>query len=142
MIAPVQLDSTYFVSPQITVADLPELKAQGFNLIINNRPDGEAEDQPSAQALKEAAEAMGFEYAWNPIELPKLAQSHVDLQGDILPTSKKTLAFCRTGTRSSVLWVLLENGKGRDYVALVTEVSAKGFDLSRCAPSMAPLVKG
>ncbi|AEF54511.1 TIGR01244 family sulfur transferase [Marinomonas posidonica] len=142
MTVPVQLDDHYFVTPQISVEDLAALKAQGFSLIVNNRPDGEAEDQPSAQSLKEAAEAMGFEYAWNPIELPKLAQSHVDLQGNVLSESKKTLAFCRTGTRSSVLWVLLENGKGRNYSDLVAEVSAKGFDLSRCAPSMAPLVKG
>lgn len=142
MITPVQLDENYFVAPQISVDDLSALKEQGFTLIVNNRPDAEAEDQPTAQQLQQAAEALGLQYAWNPIELPKLAQQHVDSQAEIISPAQKTLAFCRTGTRSSVLWVLLENAKGHSYTELSSSVAAKGFDLTRCEPAMAPLVKG
>ncbi|BFM48583.1 TIGR01244 family sulfur transferase [Marinomonas sp. THO17] len=139
MTTPVQLDENYFVAPQIFVEDLSVLKEQGFTLIVNNRPDGEAEDQPNAEQLEKAAKALGLKYAWNPIELPKLAQEHLTKQSEIITPIQKTLAFCRTGTRSSVLWVLMENAKGRSYADLVSQVSAKGFDLSRCESAMIPL---
>jgi uncharacterized protein (TIGR01244 family) len=43
------------VSPQIAKADLGALAAQGFRAVINNRPDGEAVDQPESAALAAAA---------------------------------------------------------------------------------------
>lgn len=136
----VQLDALYFVAPQLIEGDLVFLKGQGFERIINNRPDAESDDQPTGESIRAAAESLGMEYISNPIDLATLSQVQVDCQGRALQESKKTLAFCRTGTRSSVLWVLLENAKGNDYCELVTQVSGKGFDLSRCAPAMAPLV--
>ncbi|MCV2403071.1 TIGR01244 family sulfur transferase [Marinomonas sp. C2222] len=138
----VQLDNNYFVTAQIMASDMAEFKAQGFEQIINNRPEGESEGQPSEESIRLAAEALGMQYVNNPIVLSQLSQQQIDTQEEALLVDKKTLAFCRTGTRSSVLWVLSETGKGGDYSQLVTEVSGKGFDLERCAPAMAPFVKG
>lgn len=138
---PVQLDELYFVAPQLAESDIALLKAQGFERIINNRPEAESDDQPSGDSLRAVAESLGMEYVSNPINLAALSQDQVDFQRRALLSEKKTLAFCRTGTRSSVLWVLLENSKGVDYSELVELVSGKGFDLSRCASAMAPLLK-
>ncbi|WP_111636836.1 TIGR01244 family sulfur transferase [Marinomonas shanghaiensis] len=138
---PIQLDALYFVAPQLTESDFASLKAQGFERVINNRPEGESDDQPSGDNLRATAESLGMEYVSNPINLAALSQDQVDCQGRALLEEKKTLAFCRTGTRSSVLWVLLENAKGGSYEELVGQVSGKGFDLSRCVAAMAPLVK-
>ena len=137
----IQLDDSYFVAPQLVEADLALLKLQGFERIINNRPESEADDQPSGESIRIAAESLGMEYISNPIDLSKLSQEQVDRQDAALAEAKKTLAFCRTGTRSSVLWVLLENGKGGGSGELVSYVSGKGFDLSRCSAAMAPLLK-
>ncbi|MEO9275847.1 TIGR01244 family sulfur transferase [Marinomonas sp. 5E14-1] len=137
----VQLDEFYFVSPQIVREDLASLKAQGFEKIINNRPDGESDDQPSGESIRVAVEMLGMKYVSNPIELPKLSQTHVDVQSDALVEGEKTLSFCRTGTRSSVLWVLMKNAQGERYQELVSQVSGKGFDLSRCSAAMEPLAK-
>lgn len=138
---PVQLDELYFVAPQLAESDIALLKAQGFERIINNRPEAESDDQPSGDSLRAVAESLGMEYVSNPINLAALSQDQVDFQKHTLLSEKKTLAFCRTGTRSSVLWVLLENSKGVDYSELAELVSGKGFDLSRCASAMAPLLK-
>jgi uncharacterized protein (TIGR01244 family) len=138
---PVQLDALYFVAPQLAVSEVAVLKAQGFERVINNRPEAESDDQPSGDNIRIAVESLGMEYVSNPVDLAKLSQEQVDLQKRALLSDKKTLAFCRTGTRSSVLWVLLENSKGGDYDELFELVSGKGFDLSRCVPAMAPLVK-
>ena len=138
---PIQLDAFYFVAPQLVKEDFVALNEQGFKRIINNRPELESEGQPSGKSLQEAAEAMGLEYISNPIDLSKLSQEHVSCQADALSKVKKTLAFCRTGTRSSVLWVLLNNAQGGNYENLSAHVSSKGFDLTRCIPAMTPLKK-
>jgi uncharacterized protein (TIGR01244 family) len=138
---PIQLDEFYFVAPQLVKEEVAALKLQGFERIINNRPEAESDDQPSAENIRNATEALGMEYVSNPIDLVKLSQEQVDFQGSALVDRKKTLAFCRTGTRSSVLWVLLESGKGGDYNDLMSQVAGKGFDLSRCIVAMKPLLK-
>lgn len=138
---PIQLDDLYFVAPQLIKEDLIAVKEQGFERVINNRPEQESEDQPSGKSLQEAAERLGLEYLNNPINLSKLSQEHIACQKNALLTAKKTLAFCRTGTRSSVLWVLLNNSQGRKYNDLYSHVSSKGIDLTRCISVMTPLLK-
>jgi sulfide:quinone oxidoreductase len=65
------------VSPQITEADLGTLAAQGFRAVINNRPDGEAEDQPASVALADAARRVGREYRHVPVVSGKIADDDV-----------------------------------------------------------------
>lgn len=137
----VALDEQYFVAPQIAIDDLSALKALGFERIINNRPDGEVPDQPSSVDMNAAAQALGLEYIDNPINLNALGLEQVEIQRAAIAEPKKTFAFCRTGTRSSVLWVLVNNAKGQSYQSLVEHVSSKGFDLARCEPAMTPLAK-
>ena len=55
------------VSDQLTEQDLGIAAAQGFKSIINNRPDGEAEDQPQSEALAAAAERLGLAYRHIPV---------------------------------------------------------------------------
>ena len=55
------------VSPQISVADVADAKAQGFAAIINNRPDGEAPDQPAGAEIEAAARQAGLAYAYIPV---------------------------------------------------------------------------
>lgn len=134
-----QLAEQYFVTPQISVEQIEAIAAAGFQKVVNNRPDGESEDQPSSADLQAVVEAAGLVYVYNPVDLSKLSQNEVDAQQAALADNVKTLAFCRTGTRSSVLWVLLQQQAGDDFEQLCQQVSAKGFDLQRCLPAMQPL---
>lgn len=136
-----ELSPLYFVSPQIDVADLDSLKAQGFGVIVNNRPDGEAEDQPSSEEIQAAAERAGLRYVYNPVDLKVLSQKEVTVQDELIKSDEKVFAYCRTGTRSSVLWVLANQEDESSFVALVADVMKKGFDLGRCLPAMEPLKK-
>ncbi|NBJ13918.1 beta-lactamase hydrolase domain-containing protein [Microvirga arsenatis] len=47
------------VAHQLTERDLEEAAAAGFKTIINNRPDGEAPDQPPSEELAAAAQRLG-----------------------------------------------------------------------------------
>jgi len=49
------------VSPQIAVGDVAQAAAQGFVLIINNRPDGEDPAQPQGAEIAAAARAAGLD---------------------------------------------------------------------------------
>ena len=51
------------VSAQLLPEDMPAVAAAGFKMVLNNRPDGEAADQPSSNEMAVAAEAAGLAYA-------------------------------------------------------------------------------
>mgnify|MGYP001198950141 CR=1 FL=1 len=55
------------VAPQPAEADLAILATMGFGAVISNRPDGEADDQPSAAAMAEAARRNGMEFRHLPV---------------------------------------------------------------------------
>ena len=55
------------VSPQIRPEDIPTIKAAGFTTVINNRPDGEAPDQPTSDAIQKAAQTAGLVYHHIPL---------------------------------------------------------------------------
>lgn len=134
---PIKLSEGYFVLPQISVSDLDGYASLGFDVVVNNRPDNESEGQPLSKDLEQKAIELGLRYVYNPVNLSELSQHQLDMQNDAVSSASKVLAFCRTGTRSSVLWVL-NNQSVRSFDVLVNEVSNKGFDLARCMPAMAP----
>lgn len=137
----IQIAENYFVTAQISPDDAAQIKAMGFEMVINNRPENESEDQPAGEVVAAALMVEGIDYVVNPVALPALSQVQVDKQVEACSTGKKILAFCRTGTRSSVLWVLKENQAGQDFDRLVEVVQVKGIALDRCLPAMSPLMR-
>ena len=120
----------FSVAPQISVADLSAAAAQGFARVINNRPDGESPGQPSSAEIETAARAAGLDYLWIPIVGgPSPAQA--DAMFAALEDGRKTLAFCRSGTRSITAWALGQaraGATGADELADLGERA--GYDLS------------
>lgn len=95
------------VAPQLSPEDLREAAAAGFRSIINNRPDGEAPDQPSSDTLAAAAHRLGLAYRHIPVVPGQLSPDHVEaFREALMSTTGPTLSFCRTGTRSTTLWAL------------------------------------
>ena len=120
-----------YVSPQITLDDVERAAREGFKTLINNRPDGEAPDQPASYVMEAAARAAGLEYFHIPVQGgPTPAQ--VDTTARVLAEAPKpALAFCRSGTRSIVTWSLSQAATGaRDRADLVKLGREAGYDLS------------
>jgi len=46
----------------------------------------------------------------------------------------KTLAFCRSGTRSTYLWAMAARSRGMDGAAIVASAEAAGYDLGPLRP--------
>ncbi len=120
----------FSVSPQITPEEARAAAASGVALIISNRPDGEAPDQPSNAEIEAAARAAGAEFRAIPVvgrPTPEQAAAQAEAVGS---ASGPVLAFCRSGTRSIATWALGEADKGGDRRELVRLAAAAGYDLA------------
>lgn len=122
------------VATQIEVTDIDALSAQGFRSVINNRPDGEGDDQPTSAALETAAHKAGLAYRHIPVVSGQLQRSDVDaFAAALVNLPAPVLAFCRTGTRSSTLWALQAAGTAD---AILETTRAAGYDLAALRPRL------
>lgn len=95
-----KLDSRFYVSPQISVDDIASIAAEGIKSIINNRPDGEAVDQPLSKELASAAAAFDIPLLHLPVVSGSITESEInafkrmcdEIEGPVL-------LFCRSGAR-------------------------------------------
>jgi uncharacterized protein (TIGR01244 family) len=124
------LDELTFVAPQITAADVADAQAQGITLIINNRPDGEALDEPQGPEIEAAAHAAGIGYVAIPVGHSGFSEPQVNAMMAALESSEgPVLAYCRSGTRSTLLWALASAKLGEDKADLKAKAASAGYDL-------------
>ncbi|MEA1071804.1 TIGR01244 family sulfur transferase [Sphingomonas sp. LY160] len=117
------------VLPQPEVADIAELADRGYRSIISNRPEGETEGQPEWNAIKAAATARGMEAVHIPVVAGAITDADVTAFSKALDRLPWPIAaFCRTGTRSALLWALANQASLT--VDERIEIAAKeGYDL-------------
>jgi uncharacterized protein (TIGR01244 family) len=128
------LDEKVMVSPQITAADIADAKAQGVTLIVNNRPDGESPDEPQGAEIEAAARAAGLDYVAIPVGQGGFGQPQLDAMATALEGADgAVLAYCRSGTRSTLLWSLARAKLGDEPAALHEKANAAGYDLTPVA---------
>ena len=95
------------VSGQVTPADLTDIKAAGYGVVINNRPDGESADQPSAETMRAACVAAGLDFHDLPVQPGRFDDALLaDFRAIVEAASAPVLAYCRTGNRSATCWAL------------------------------------
>ena len=132
-----QLTERVFVSPQISLAQVAEAAAQGVKLIINNRPDDESDDQVPGAEIEAATRMAGMEYVAIPVTHAGFSEWQMEAMAKALSeTSGPVLAYCRSGTRSTLLWALAEASRGRNPGVLAAQAAAIGYDLSPVRASM------
>ncbi len=122
------------VSEQIGIDDLPAIAAAGYKVVINNRPDGEAPGQPESSAIAAAAAELGLVYHYMPVNAMNFPGAALDQVAKVFDEGGPVFAFCRSGTRSSNLWVASRPSEER--AAARERARQLGYDLSmadRCA---------
>ena len=118
------------VAPQIGRDDVAAAAQAGYRLIINNRPDGEESDQPSAIDIGSEARSHGMDYIEIPVTHAGFSQPQVDAMVAALENADgPVLAFCRSGTRSCLLWALAQARMGADCDAVAETAAAAGYDV-------------
>ena len=132
-----QLSETIFASPQIGVEDLAVAKTLGVGLVINNRPEEEEPGQTPGSAIEAAARALGMDYVAIPVTMATLSDADVRAMAQALQAnSGKVLAYCRSGTRSTLLWSLAQAASGGDTAAIAAAAAAAGYDVSPIRDAM------
>lgn len=131
----------YAVSPQITLQDIPDLAAQGFTCVVNNRPDAEISPDLSCDEMRKAVEAAGMRYVPNPVVNGALTLEMVTAQGEAVEAaSGPVFAYCRSGTRSSIVWALSQAGR-MPTEEILAALSAAGYDQPHLGPQIEALAK-
>ncbi len=127
-----KLTETVYASPQISLSDVAEAAESGFALVINNRPDDEDPGQLSGSAIEVAARAAGMGYIAIPVTHAGFSEPQVTAMRDALAQAEdgKVLAYCRSGTRSTLLWSLAEASRGESPDDLAACAARAGYDLS------------
>lgn len=121
----------FSVSPQIALEDLAVARAQGFTMVINNRPDGEQPGQPSSAEVEAAARAAGLDYVHIPVVGSPTPDQVEANRVAIAGADGPVLAFCRSGTRSIVTWSIgqaMSGERGRGELTALGRDA--GYDLS------------
>lgn len=118
------------VMPQIQSTDIADLAARGFKSIIGNRPEGEAPDQPAWSSLIAEAERHGMSARQIAVVPGQNGPGDVNRFAEALRELPTPIAaFCRTGTRSAMLWALV-NPDGLNVDERIAVAAAQGYDLA------------
>jgi uncharacterized protein (TIGR01244 family) len=131
------LSDSVLASPQISIADIAAAKEAGVSMIINNRPDGEDLSAPQGVEIEAAATAAGLEYQSIPIGHSGFSEVQVDQMIASLDAAQgKTLAYCRSGTRSTLLWALAQAKSGGAPDEIARAAMSAGYDVSPVRPML------
>ena len=124
-----QLDDKVMVSGQVAPHEVAGLAAQGVTVLVNNRPDGEEPDQPSASEIEDAAAAAGITYHHVPI-MRGIGPADVQSMHEAMRETGdgKLLAFCRSGTRSALALGLAKRESGASADEVNRCLTDAGFD--------------
>lgn len=133
------LTPDYSVAPQITPADIPAIVAAGYKVLICNRPDSENPAHLHAEQIGTAATAAGLEFHDHPV-------THSTMTPEVIARHRNTLknapgpvlAYCASGTRSTVMWSFAMAPQMPADDILETTARA-GYALAQLGPQLAAM---
>jgi uncharacterized protein (TIGR01244 family) len=135
-----QVTPSFSASPQITPSEVAQAAALGFTSIVNNRPEGEAGDQTPGAEIAAAARAAGMDYRAIPVSPGGFDESQVYAMAEALAEAGgPVLAYCRSGTRSTLLWALAQALDGGDPATIAADAAGAGYDVAPIRPLLEQL---
>ena len=128
-----KVTDTISVSPQLSPDDMKAVADAGFRSIVCNRPDGEEPGQPAEGGIAAAAREAGLEFRSIPVSRGLVRPGDLDrFRAALDEMPGPVLAYCRSGTRCTMLWSMAQFGRMRAD-DIVGAAARAGYD-------MAPLV--
>ncbi|MFD1217865.1 MULTISPECIES: TIGR01244 family sulfur transferase [Microbulbifer] len=124
------LDQQVSVSAEPTLEEFQALADAGVEVIVCNRPEQEAEGQPTFAELEQSATGAGMMFVAIPFSRGQMQPDHSEAFHKLLESGKKVHAFCRTGNRSCNLWAAARCLSGVDKKQLQQAAQRAGFDIS------------
>ena len=132
----IELTPGYSVSPQIAVEEVPAIAAAGISLVICNRPDDEVPPPLQRKALETAVRGAGMDFVYIPVVNGGLTLDQVAEQASAIGAAEgPVLAYCRSGTRSSIVWAMANAG-AIDTDTIIATGAKAGYDLGDLRPTL------
>ncbi len=124
-----KLSDKYYVAGQISPTEMPNFAEAGIGIIINNRPDGESDMQTPGDVIMATAQSQNMNYFAIPVA-GGIGPEQVHALRKILDNAgEPVLAYCASGTRSTILWALSQAGTMETDEIIATAAEA-GYDLN------------
>ena len=123
-----ELTHSLSVAGQIQPEDVQALAKDGYRVIICNRPDNEEPNQPSMDAIAAACELAGIQFVRYPVDAMSFPGDDLDAMDEAMNGDEKVRAYCRSGARSTNLWVATLAGDER--LAAAERAQQFGFPLN------------
>ena len=135
----IKINDSFSVSGQISVDDIEDIADKGIRVIICNRPDGEANDQPNVAEIEAAAQKHNIQVIYQPVIPGQLSEDDIDqfLQ-HVEQSNHRMHAFCRTGTRSITLWARYQLRLGMPVGDVLSTARDAGYDLREALQDASP----
>ncbi|NRQ01686.1 TIGR01244 family sulfur transferase [Marinobacterium sp. xm-d-530] len=125
-----KLTDSISVSPQVAIEDIKSIAEAGFKTVICNRPNGESEDQPDLALIEAECQKLGLTYISQPVISGNISDQDVEAFDQFLASAQTPIfAFCRTGTRCTMLWGMAE-GSRQEAQAIIDKAANAGYDLN------------
>mgnify|MGYP000883987226 FL=1 len=120
-----------YVSKQLNERFAKQAAQIGIKTVICNRPDGEEEDQPSFETVKEWLHQYGIEHVvYMPMVMEHINDADLQhFQETVAKSPAPILAYCRTGTRSAMMWALNQAKRGVEVNSLIRAADLAGINL-------------
>jgi sulfide:quinone oxidoreductase len=126
----VYITPDFAVTGQLDANDFSEIARLGFRTVINNRPDGEEDGQLHNDAAEALARRSGLSYRYIPSgKLALFSDPVVDASEEAIAGSAggKVLAYCRSGTRSAIIWAAV-SARSLSVDEVLSLLTKAGFD--------------
>ncbi|GGY42751.1 TIGR01244 family sulfur transferase [Parvularcula lutaonensis] len=126
-----RLNEKVSVSGQISPEDLPKLKAAGFDVVVDGRPDQEIPAEAGSAVMAEKAAEAGLSFHYVPITPGSLpSEEHVAAFQKALGEGR-VFAYCGGGPRVIALASFAAAAEGRLVDEIIEEARTAGIDLSQ-----------
>ncbi|MEM9580211.1 MAG: TIGR01244 family sulfur transferase [Pseudomonadota bacterium] len=124
------ISDVYAVSPQIAPKDCAAIADAGFTCIICNRPDAEIPASHHASPMADAARQAGLAFHALPLTHQTMTPENIEQHKALIEAANgPVLAYCASGTRSTIVWALGQAGQTPANEILSAAASA-GYDLA------------
>ncbi|MXV43527.1 MBL fold metallo-hydrolase [Saccharibacter sp. 17.LH.SD] len=128
----VRINDHLIVADQPDLKTLASLKEEGFNQVVNLRPDGENTSYPSHEQAAHTVAEMGLRYHYIPVTINTLTRADIRaFQAVLHEKNGPVFAHCASGKRVMTLYVLGQILDGHMHADDILPFGRNyGFDLT------------
>lgn len=126
-----RLTDQLYIAPQLQEEDIAAAAALGIRSVICNRPDAEEAGQPAFADIQQLLARHGIGHSRHqPTTAPAITPADAAaFQALLDELPAPVLAYCRTGTRSTLLWAISQAAAGQHPDDLIEQARQVHVDL-------------